>query len=96
MKEVALSMRRILLVMSVAALMAAMMVASALPVFAQPSGAFPGPGNSGAAHACQDLSNPIFGDLAFKNHGQCVSFFAHGGQLPGTSGGGFKTPGGNA
>jgi hypothetical protein len=36
-----------------------------------------GPGNSGAAHDCRAPLVP----LVFKNHGQCVSFFAHGGTL---------------
>ena len=36
-----------------------------------------GPGNSGAAHWCKDN----YAAEGFKNHGQCVSFFARGGTL---------------
>ena len=67
-------MKRIFVVLAVAALMAAMMAAVALPAFADPSGAFGGPGNSGAAHSS-----------AFKNQGECVSSFAHGGSVDGGS-----------
>lgn len=75
-------MRRVISVLVVAALMAAMMVASALPALAKPAPVFPGePGNSGAAHFCKDTEtlNDLYPPGFFKNHGECVSFFAHGG-----------------
>lgn len=84
-------MKRIVLVLSVAALMTAAMLASALPAFAQ--------GNSAAAHDCDTATQQLLfnaGLIKKANHGQCVSFFAHGGQLPGTGDGGIVAPGGNA
>jgi hypothetical protein len=75
-------MRRIISVLVVAALMAAMMVTSALPAFAKPAPVFPGePGNSGAAQFCKDTHALNDLHLVFKNHGECVSFFAHGAGL---------------
>jgi hypothetical protein len=75
-------MRRVISVLVVAGLMAAMMVASALPAFAKPAPVFPGePGNSGAAHFCKDTDSLNDLGLVFKNHGECVSFFAHGAGL---------------
>jgi hypothetical protein len=41
------------------------------------AGPLSGPGNSGAAHWCKDN----YAAEGFKNHGQCVSFFARGGTL---------------
>jgi hypothetical protein len=75
-------MRRVISVLVVAGLMAAMMVTSALPAFAKPAPIFPGePGNSGAAGLCKrpDLLADL--KLEFKNRGECVSFFAHGAGL---------------
>ena len=83
-------MKHILLVLSAAVVMAAMMIASALPAFAiGDSGGIKGvgqgsqvglpPGNSGAAHDCGPAEQALLGGT---NHGQCVSFFAQGGSLP--------------
>ena len=47
------------------------------------SGPESGPGNSGAAHWCRShFDDASRGEpFPFKNRGQCVSFFAHGGTL---------------
>ena len=62
-------MRRLPLVLSVALVMVAMMVASAMPALA----------NSDAANYCHDQSYPYY-DLdagqVFQNRDDCVSYFA--------------------
>ena len=74
-------MKRKVMVFMMACLLALL---TAAPAFAAPKkgpAVLPvpgtGPGNSGAAHDCRFPLVP----LVFKNHGQCVSFFAHGGTL---------------
>jgi hypothetical protein len=63
-KEVALMMRRIISLVVVALVIAAMMLVMAMPAFAQ--------GNSEAAHFCRDIAGtpPEFPP------GACTSFFA--------------------
>ena len=77
-------MKRIISVLAVLAVVTAMLAVMAVPALAAPKKGLAvlpvpgtGPGNSGAAHDCRAPLVP----LVFKNHGQCVSFFAHGGTL---------------
>ena len=73
-------------VLAAAAVMAAVLALSALPAFAQLPGGGPitHPVNHGAlvstaAHDCGQETQKL---LKVTNHGQCVSFVAHGGKLP--------------
>ena len=66
-------MRRILLVLTLVLVMTAMTALFASVAFGKPLGTF-GPGNSGAAQACQENAN-----FGFGTTDQCVRFFAHGG-----------------
>ena len=74
-------MKRKVMVFVVACLLALLTAAPAFAAHKHAQGVLPvpgtGPGNSGAAHDCRAPLVP----LVFKNHGQCVSFFAHGGTL---------------
>jgi hypothetical protein len=64
------------LVLTVALVMAVMMVASAMPAFATAGNG--NGGNSGYAHDCDTDTQAALG---VANHGQCVSFFAQGGSI---------------
>lgn len=84
-------MKRILLVLSMAALMAAMLVASVSPALAIKK--IPDPGNNlggGGGEViltkemCKDT--PGFAALGFMNQGQCVKAANHGATVPGDDG----------
>ena len=66
-EEKEFDMKRIVLLLAVTALL---MVALAVPAFADAGGS-PNGGNSGAAHFCHELA--AWFDIT---HGECVSYFA--------------------
>jgi hypothetical protein len=80
-------MKRIIMMLTVALVMAAMMLAMAMPVLADTTGDQVGPGNQGPPATTGDFDHPRGSIVLHLDEGACVFHFG-GGSSGGVTGGG--------
>ena len=81
-------MKRIIMIVTVALVMAAMMLAMALPVLADTSGDQRGPGNQGPPFVTGDFDHPNGSSVVHFDEGPCVFHFGGGNAEGRATGGG--------